>query len=78
MSTAMYSSRRFKFKKELKAAVTAYNAGKGRAVRVEDFSLFSPANPTAGTVSIAGPSRHEPNAWYANVTLKSGAIVKVS
>ena len=78
MSVSTYASRRFKFKKELRAAVAAYNAGKERAVRVEDFGLFSPANPTEGSVCIAGPSRYEPNAWYANVTLKSGAIVKVS
>jgi hypothetical protein len=67
----MYTTTNFKTKKALKEAVA----------NGEQVGVYSPGPfgnpPENGTTSVEGPHYPEPHRWYATVTLKDGAIVKV-
>lgn len=66
----MYTARNFKTKKEMKEAVA----------RGDRVTIFSPGPfpcKTDGTEFLEGPHSPEPHRWYAQVTMKDGAIIKV-
>ena len=72
---AMYTSKNFKSKKDLAAAVAM-----GRRITVYDpgYGMGGETPPPEnGTCAVAGPHYPEPHRWYATVTLKDGIIVKV-
>jgi hypothetical protein len=72
---ALYTSRNFKSKKDLKEAVAM-----GRKITVYDpgFGMGGETPPPDnGTCAVAGPHYPEPHRWYATVTLKDGFIVGV-
>jgi hypothetical protein len=72
---ALYTSRNFKSKKDLKEAVAM-----GRKITVYDpgFGMGGETPPpNNGTCAVAGPHYPEPHRWYATVTLKDGFIVGV-
>jgi hypothetical protein len=80
----MYTDRNFKTKKELKAAVEAYNTIKaidgeraGRAVTYYQPGPFGGSVPRDGTFCCEGPHYPEPHRWYAECIAKDGVIVKV-
>ena len=66
----MYTTRNFKTKKELKAAIKA-----GEGVTIYAPGLGTPkAN---GTEFVAGPHYPEPHRWYATVGMRDGVVVSV-
>ncbi len=84
----MYTDRNFKSKKELKAAVEAYNAWqKGDRTAFGGFNPgpvtyhqagpFGGNEPQNGTVGVEGPHYPQPHKWYAECTVENGIIVKV-
>jgi len=67
----MYTTRNFKTKKELKAAVKA-----GEAIRVyQPGGLSKP--PNNGWVFLEGPHYPLPHTWYAQAKLENGIVRKV-
>lgn len=72
----MYTDRNFKTKKEFKEAVA-----NGKHVTIyQPGGLFNPpeASPCySGYAYVEGPHYPEPHRWYAEVTIKDGAVVKV-
>ena len=86
----MYTDRNFKTKKELKAAVDAWNAYQAeqtrvvggvatlaRAVTYHQPGPFGGNEPQNGEFSVEGPHYPQPHKWYARVTARDGVIVKV-
>jgi hypothetical protein len=67
----MYTTTNFKSKKALKDAVAS-----GKEVGVYQNGLGSQP-PLDGQVAVEGPHYPAPHAWYAQVTLKGGLVVKV-
>jgi len=66
----MYATTNFKSKKALKDAVKAG----------EQVTIFAPGlgKPQVnGTEYLSGPHYPAPHAWYAEVTVKDGVVVKV-
>ena len=66
----MYTTRNFKTKKDLKAAIE-----QGQIIGVFNPGLGGEA-PSNGEVSVEGP-QGKPHSWYARVTLANGRITKV-
>ena len=60
----------YKTKKALKEA-------KGQPLRHEETSLFGPEYRADGKFCVVGPGAYQ-RKWYAEVTMESGCIVKVS
>jgi hypothetical protein len=81
----MYTEENFRSKKELKAAVDAYNRDNApggnllsRPVRYYQPGPFGGGNePKDGTFCCEGPHYPEPHRWHAICTAKNGVIVKV-
>jgi hypothetical protein len=84
----MYTIRNFKSKKELKAAVEAYNAWQAgnrtafggfepEPVRYYQPGPFGGNEPKAGQIYIEGPHYPKPHRFYAECTAENGIIVKV-
>ena len=80
----MYTERNFKSKKELKAAVEAYNTlspvdgqRQGRPVYYFQPGPFGGNEPKEGTFPVEGPHYPQPHKWYATCTAEGGVIVKV-
>ena len=67
----MYTDKNYKTKKELIADVKA-----GKKVTVYQPGGIFPSQHD-GEVSIEGPHYPQPHSWYAQATIKDGAIVKV-
>lgn len=68
----MYTSRNFKTKKSLRAAIEA-----GNVVTVYQPGPFGGSEPANGEVTLEGPHYPEPHRWYARATLQDGRVVKV-
>jgi hypothetical protein len=80
----MYTDRNFKTKKELKAAVEAYNTLKGidgeragRAVTYHQPGPFGGNEPKDGTIYLEGPHCPAAHSWYAKAVVKDGKVVSV-
>ena len=73
----MYTHKNFKSKKELKAAVDAFNAGTGPKVTYFQPGPFGGNEPKDGTFCIVGPHYPQPHRFYATCAAKDGAIIKV-
>jgi hypothetical protein len=85
----MYTDRNFKSKKELKAAVDAYNAARdasggtlGLPPSIHPVTYFQPGpfggnEPRDGTIYCEGPHYPAPHKWYAQCTVADGVIIKV-
>ena len=82
----MYTDKNFRSKKELKAAVTAFNdavtSGAGMTLAAPPVRYYQPGpfggnEPKDGTFCCEGPHYPEPHKWYATCTAKDGVIVKV-
>ena len=79
----MYTTKNFRTKKELKAAVDAYNVqaplyeNKAVPVRYYQPGPFGGNEPLNGEFCCEGPHYPEPHKWYATCTAKNGVIVKV-
>lgn len=80
----MYCEVNFKSKKELKAAVDAYNTVRpidgqrlGAGVRYFQTGPFGGNEPRDGKVYIEGPHYPKKHTWYAECVVKDGYIVKV-
>lgn len=69
----MYTDINFQTKKALKEAVKA-----GQKITVHQPGPFAGLAATNGDVSLEGPHYPEPHRWYARVTLRDGAVVKVA
>ncbi len=67
-----YCDTNYKTKKALKDAVAA-----GKRVTVYPTEPHETAVQN-GRVAVGGPHFPEPHKWYATVTIKDGAVVKVS
>jgi hypothetical protein len=65
-----YTSKNFKTKKDLKAAIAA-----GQKITVFQPALGSV--PRDGNVFLEGPHFPEPHKWYASGVMKDGYLVKV-
>jgi hypothetical protein len=72
----MYTTRNFKSKKEIKAAIAAG----------EKLTIFQPndmfgnpkASPTfSGSATLEGPHCPQPHKWYATAQIKDGYIVSI-
>ena len=71
----MYTDINFKTKKELKEAVEAHKAGKGKPV-----TYFQPGGfptPREGKFTVEGPQFPQPHKWYASCEAKDGIIISV-
>lgn len=66
----MYTSTNYRTKKALKEAVA-----KGERVTIYAPGLGTPKDD--GIDYVEGPWYPEPHRWYAKVTMKGGAVVKV-
>ena len=66
----MYTTENFKTKKALKDAVAA-----GKRVTLYAPGIGSPKRD--GKESVEGPHYPAPHTWYAEVTMKDGAVIKV-
>jgi hypothetical protein len=66
----VYTDVNFKTKKALKEAVA-----RGDKVRLYAPCLGSPVDN--GTEAVEGPHYPQPHAWYAQVTMKDGIVIKV-
>lgn len=73
----MYTTRNFKTKKELKAAVEAYNTNNGPAVNYFQPGPFGGNEPLDATFCCEGPHYPQPHRWYATCVAKNGVIVSV-
>lgn len=82
----MYTTRNFKTKTALKAAVAAYNESKVlqdagvSATPVQPVRLFAPGlgtPKTDGTEFVEGPHAPAAHTWYAEVVVKDGIVVRV-
>lgn len=73
----MYTDRNFKTKKELKAAVEAWNNGQGSKVTYYQPGPFGGNVPLHGTIYVEGPHYPAPHKWYAECEVAHGGIVKV-
>ena len=75
----MYTEKNFKSKKELKAAVEAFNANPDTARPVTYFQPgpFGGNEPRDGQFCCEGPHYPQPHKWYATCTAQNGVIVKV-
>ena len=80
----MYTTKNFKSKKELKAAVEAYNTispvdgqRMGRGVTYFQPGPFGGNEPRDGIFCVEGPHYPQPHKWYATCTAKDGVIVRV-
>lgn len=88
----MYTTKNFKSKKELKAAVQAWNDAlalpnnehmlnpdgtPAYPVRYFQPGPFGGNEPQNGTFCCEGPHYPQPHRWYATCTAKDGVIVKV-
>jgi len=83
----MYTTYNFKSKKELKAAVEAWNmhvAGKHTntgdiptPVRYFQPGPFGGDEPKHGTIYCEGPHHPQAHRWYAQCLAENGVIVKV-
>jgi hypothetical protein len=81
----MYTDKNFKSKKELKAAVEAWNKAKAnggepngaRPVTYHQPGPFAGNEPKDGTIYCEGPHFPQPHKWYAACIVKDGVIVKV-
>jgi hypothetical protein len=81
----MYTTKNFKTKAQLKAAVAAYHEispvdGQrfGNGVTYFQPGPFAGNEPRDGTIYVEGPHFPEPHRWYAACTVKDGVIVKVN
>jgi hypothetical protein len=61
----------YKAKKDLKAAV-------GKPLNYVETSFFGPEYKATGRFCVVGPCAYTKRAWYAEVTMKDGLIVKVT
>jgi hypothetical protein len=68
----MYTSKNFKSKKDLKAAVAA-----GERVTYFQPGPFGGNEPKDGSFCCEGPHYPQPHKWYAQCTAKDGVIVSV-
>jgi hypothetical protein len=68
----MYTHTNFKSKKALKEAVAA-----GERVTFFQPGPFGGDEPTDGTIYLEGPHFPEAHRWYAQATVRDGAIVSV-
>lgn len=68
----MYTDKNFKTKKQLKEAIAT-----GERVTFYQPGPFGGNEPTDGTIYLEGPHFPEPHRWYAQATVKDGAIIKV-
>jgi len=68
----MYVSPNFKTKKALKESVA-----NGERITIFQPGPFGSNELMDGVVAVEGPHYPEPHKWYAQVTLKNGAVVKV-
>jgi hypothetical protein len=68
----MYTTRNFKSKKDLKAAVEA-----GEKVTYFQPGPFGGNEPKDGAITLEGPHFPMPHRWYAQATVKDGIIIKV-
>jgi hypothetical protein len=68
----MYTSTNFKTKKALREAVAS-----GARVTYYQPGPFGGNEPKDGTIYVEGPHYPQPHKWYAECTVKDGAIVKV-
>ena len=85
----MYTDKNFRTKKELKAAVDAWNAfvaagsivpagqREPRAVHYYQPGPFGGNTPPEGTFCIEGPHYPEAHKFWASCTAKDGIIIKV-
>jgi hypothetical protein len=82
----MYTTKNFRTKKELKAAVKEYNlyqelsdtTDKMRhAVTYYQYGPFGGNEPKDGTFCCEGPHYPEAHKWHATCTAKDGVIIKV-
>ena len=80
----MYTTKNFRSKKELKAAVEAYNTistvdgqRTGRAVTYFQPGPFGGNEKRDGIIACEGPHYPEAHKWYAECTVCDGIIVKV-
>jgi hypothetical protein len=73
----MYTHKNFKTKKELKAAVDAFNAGNGPPVTYWQPGPFGGNEPKDGTVYFEGPHYPQPHRWYAAATVEDFHVIKV-
>ena len=68
----MYTVTNYKTKKSLKVAVAA-----GERVTYYQPGPFAGNEPDNGTIFLEGPPYPEAHKWYAQATVKDGAITKV-
>ena len=68
----MYTTKNYKTKKELKAAVA-----NGEPVTYYQAGPFGGNEPRDGVFCCEGPHYPEPHRWYATCTAKDGKIIKV-
>ena len=82
----MYTEENFKTKKQLKAAVEAWNKyvanGSDNGQNPPAITYYQPGpfgwlEQKNGTFYVEGPHYPEPHRWYATCTAKNGVIVKV-
>jgi hypothetical protein len=80
----MYTTKNFKIKAQLKAAVEAWNRTQGTTTPypASPVTYFQPGpfggnEPKDGTFCVEGPQYPEPHRWYATCTAKDGVIIKV-
>jgi hypothetical protein len=68
----MYTATNYKTKKALREAVAA-----GKRVTYYQPGPFGGNEPDDGTISLEGPHSPAAHTWYAQATVRGGAIVKV-
>jgi hypothetical protein len=68
----MYTTRNFKSKKELKAAVAA-----GDTVTYFQPGPFGGNEQKDGHITLEGPHYPEPHRWYASAVVKDGRVISV-
>lgn len=83
----MYTTKNFKTKKELKAAVDLWNKSQNPLLiaaalepAAKPVRLFAPGlgKPNDnGTEYVEGPHFPQPHTWYAQVEVRDGIVVKV-
>lgn len=73
----MYTTKNFKSKKELKAAVEAFKLDSAHNAPVRLFAPGLGQPKENGIEFIEGPHYPEPHKWYAQVQVENGIVVKV-
>jgi len=68
----MYTETNYRTKKALKADVTA-----GKRVTYYQPGPFGGNEPDDGTIFLEGPHYPAAHTWYAQATVKGGAIIRV-